>query len=295
MSGKSLIFAVQYLRSLRGGSQPILVRASDGLLYVVKFTNNLQGPNLPFNESIGSEIYRACGLPGPRWKPLLVSDSFIDSNRDCWIQTPLGRLRPESGLCFGSCFLGGQGNRLLEILPATSFRRVRNHDSFWLAWLIDICAGHADNRQAIFLEDGAGWLDPFFVDHGHLFGGPEGGLRRGFLASRYLDPRIYQRLTSEQHLAIRKNAGGLDVDQLWKGIEALPHDWKTTSALSEYAECLSRLSDSKLLQNIVDTMLCTLARDNGLERLEPQFGRKPPVAVLRPGVQATKLDCRCVA
>jgi hypothetical protein len=194
---KDFALATQYIRKLRGGSQPILVQASDGLLYVVKFTNNLQGPNVPFNESIGTELYRACGLAVPSWKPVLVTNSFLDKNPDCWMQTPAGRLRPDSGLCFGSRFLGGDGIRLLEILPGTSFERVRDRKNFWLAWLIDICAEHVDNRQAVFVEDSDGSLDPSFFDMGHLFGGPKADQAKHFRASRYLDPRIYPEVTSE--------------------------------------------------------------------------------------------------
>ena len=93
--GSSIGLVKQYIRNLRGGSQPILARASDGLLYVVKFNNNLQGANLPFNESAGTELYRGCGLAVPSWRPLLVSDAFLDRNPDCWMHTPEGRLRPE--------------------------------------------------------------------------------------------------------------------------------------------------------------------------------------------------------
>ena len=151
--GRNSVRVIRYIRNLRGGSQPILVQASDGLLYVVKFTNNLQGANLCFNEGIGTELYRACRLAVPSWRPLLVTDAFIGRNPDCWMQTPEGRLRPDPGLCFGSRFLGDSGMRLLEILPSTSFKRVRNLKNFWLAWMIDICAHHADNRQALFHED----------------------------------------------------------------------------------------------------------------------------------------------
>ena len=185
----------------------------------------------------------------------MVTDAFLDRNPDCWMQTPVGRLRPDSGPCFGSRFLGGDGIRLLEILPGTSFNLIRNHQSFWLAWLIDICACHADNRQAIFIKDDAGWLDAYFVDHGHLFGGPKGELRRKFEASRYLDPRIYQSASSQQLLSFQKIARDLDVDKLWKSAQILPDNWKTSSALKGYAECLNRLSTSQLLQNIVDTMV----------------------------------------
>jgi hypothetical protein len=288
--GKEIAYLTHYERNLRGGSQPILAQASDGLLYVVKFNNNLQGANLPFNESIGSELYRACGLSCPSWKPLLVTEAFLDQNRDCWMQTPVGRLRPSSGPCFGSRFLGGDGIRLLEILPGTSFKRVRNHQSFWLAWLIDICAWHADNRQAIFQEDANGGFEAFFVDHGHLFGGPNGELRRNFQASRYLDPRIYQTVPSQQLQSFQKIARCLDVDQLWQQIHTLPDDWKTASALDGFGQCLDRLSTSNLLRNIVDMMVEALRWANEREESKQRSERKLSVSVLCPGIQGAGLE-----
>jgi hypothetical protein len=293
--GKDFTRLTRFIRNLRGGSQPILAEASDGLLYVVKFTNNLQGPNLLFNESAGSELFRACDLAVPSWKSVFVSDSFLDNNPDCWMQTPDGRLRPDSGLCFGSRFLGGDGIRLLEILPGTSFKRVRNHESFWLAWVIDICAKHADNRQAIFVENAEGWLDAHFVDHGHLFGGLKGELRMHFQASRYLDPRIYQYVSSKQRRYFQTIAGSIDMDQLWQRIQALPNDWITAAALRSFAECLDRLSDVMLLQKILDTMADALQRAGGFERNEQQNGRKPPRKVLHLGVRATEMERRLVA
>ena len=291
-SGKNFAFVTRYIRNLHGGSQPILAQASDGLLYVVKFTNNLQGANLPFNESIGTELYHACGLAVPILKPLLVTNAFIDQNPNCWMQTPEGRLRPDPGFCFGSRFLGGDGIRLLEILPGTSFKRVRNYKSFWLAWLIDICAGHTDNRQAIFLEDGAGRLDASFVDQGHLFGGPKGERRRHFLASRYLDLRIYQSLSSQQLLNIQKIVRCLNVDQLWQRVQALPDDWKTASAITCFAECLGRLSNARLLQNTLDAMVDAQQRTSIFERNGQINEREPQKTVLYLGVQVTRVKQR---
>jgi hypothetical protein len=283
---KDSAVVTQYIRNLRGGSQAILAEASDGLSYVVKFKNNLQGANLPFNESIGYELYQACGLAGPSWKQLLVTDAFIDQNRNCWMQTPEGSLRPESGLCFGSRFLGGNGIRLFEILPGTSFKRVRNPENFWLAWLIDICACHADNRQAIFLENNAGWLEAFFVDNGHLFGGPRGELQPHFLASRYLDRRIYQSILSHHLLSFQTVAQRLNVDQLWRRIEALPDDWKMQSAIDGFAQCLCRLSTSNFLQNTLDAMVdslkCAYESENGEHPTRP----KPPEPDLCFGISA---------
>ncbi len=288
------VHITRYIRSLRGGSQPILAQASDGRFYVVKFKNNLQGPNLLFNESIGSELYRSCKLPVPVWKPLLVTDSFLDQNPDCWMQTPEGSLRPDSGMCFGSSFMGGGSARLLEILPGTSFSRVRNIRDFWLAWLVDICARHSDHRQAVFQEDATGGLSAVFVDHGHNFGGPNGEHRVHFVTSRYLDPRIYQGVSSQQLSELPRVIGTVDVVGLWKKVHALPDDWRTSSALNNFAECLDRLSNAQLLHNVLETIVdnvlktivTALRRTNDGECFNSPGRRKPPTAVLRVGIQA---------
>jgi hypothetical protein len=253
-SEQDFVFLTQYIRNLHGGSQPILAQASDGHTYVVKFANNLQGPNLLFNESAGSELYRACGLPVPQWKPLHVSDTFLAGNPSCWMQTASGTLRPDSGLCFGSRYLGESGNRLLEVLPHSRFRRIRNQDSFWLAWLVDVCAEHADNRQAIFAEDADGWLQAHFVDYGHLFAGPKADLRKKFHASRYLDSRIYGQITSANLQRIKNAVQFLNVDRLRQQIEAIPSQWKNKSALDGFERCLQRFSTPSLLQHILDSM-----------------------------------------
>jgi len=292
--GKRTVAVTRHIQKLRGGSQPILAEASDGRLYVVKFANNLQGANLLFNESMGSELYRACKLPGPAWKPLQVSDFFIEQNPNCWMETEKGSLRPEAGWCFGSQYLGEGGGRLLEILPGSSFSRVQNHNSFWLAWLIDICAGHVDNRQAVFQEDVKGQLQAYFVDHGHLFGGPKGEQRMHFQASRYLDPRIYQSVSSQHLLNFRRIARCMNVDRLWQSVQELPEQWKTASALEGFTQCLDRLASPGLLQNILDTMVDAQRQAYGWEQSKRKDGRESPT-VLRPGVQAAGLGANCAA
>jgi hypothetical protein len=291
----NFLFLTRYIRNLRGGSQPILAEASDGLLYVIKYINNLQGPNLLFNESAGSELFHANALAVPNWMPIFISDSFLDHNPDSWMQTPTGRLRPVSGLCFGSRFLGGDDIRILEILPGTSFLRVRNRESFWLAWMIDICANHADNRQAIFDEDAEGWLNAHFVDSGHLFGGPKGELHLPFLASRYLDPRIYQSISSKQQRNIRAVAGSIDMDQLWQRIHTLSDDWTTAALFESFAECLDKLSNANLLRNILDTMVDAVQRTGEFEQDRQQNGRKLPEKILYIGVQAAGGERRRIA
>jgi hypothetical protein len=255
---------------------------------VVKFANNFQGPNVLFNESAGSELYRACGLPVSAWRPLKVSEDFLDKNPDCWMQTPEGRLRPASGLCFGSRYLGENGNRLLEILPGTSFERIRNPTIFWLAWLIDVCAEHVDNRQVLFTQDGDGWLAAHFVDFGHFFGGPKADLKGNFRASRYLDSRIYAEVSSETLLELEHVVKALDADRLWEGIEAIPSEWKQQSAINGLERCLQKLSMPLYVQSLLGTLIGSLERRAETRPEDPGHERKPLHEVLRFGVQGAR-------
>src|SRR6266436_1977329 len=102
-----VVHAVQFIRKMRGGSQPALVRCNDGKFYVVKFSNNLQGPNVLANEVLGNELLKTFDLPTPQWRPVFVSNSFIKENAGVYFETPSGNSPIESGLHFGSEFLEG--------------------------------------------------------------------------------------------------------------------------------------------------------------------------------------------
>ena len=201
------------------------------------------------------------------------------------METSGGRLRPASGLCFGSRFLGENGKRLFEVLPGSVFKRVRNLVSFWQAWLIDVCAEHVDNRQAVFEEGADGWLDTYFIDHGHLFGGAGAGPNKHFRASCYLDRRIYGQTPSEALLNFQNALQAVDADKLRQRIEAIPAEWRHASALEGFERCLQRLATPSLVQHLLETIIDDLER-----RTEAQSGvagteRKPPSAVLRLGLQ----------
>jgi hypothetical protein len=249
--------ATLFIRKLRGGSQPILVEASNGLLYVLKFSNNLQGPNLLFNEVVGAELFRACGLAVAQWEPLLVSDKFLDSNPGCWTETENGLCRPSSGLCFASRFLCPRGERLLEILPGLSYQRIRNRSDFWLAWFLDVCFEHADNRQAVYREDGEGWLSAFFIDSGHLLGGAEGHVQPHILASRYLDLRIYSEISFMEAAIYMRTVESMNIDEFWAHVLEMPEDWRSDSGVASMSRGLGRLSNHEVSRAIWEMLLDT--------------------------------------
>ena len=284
----------RYIRGLRGGTQPMLAGASDGYAYVVKFTNNLQGQQVLFNEGAGSEMYRACGLSGAHWSPLFVSDGFLDRNRDCWMRTADGLRRPEPGLCFGSRFLGGDGQRLFEILPGSNFTRIPERSTLWLAWLIDICCEHADNHQAVFVEDGERQLHAQFIDHGHMFGGPHGLDRPRPHASSYLDPRVYPDLLSSELTGFLRRLSELDTDRLVRQVNDLPDDWKSDSALGCFERCIDRLSTESLLRNVLDEIEDIHRRRTRSERSRRCSELECELPFLRPRIPSKPLG-RCGA
>jgi hypothetical protein len=300
--GKGFAVIVRTLRSLRGGSQPILVQASDSHFYVVKFPQNPQGSNLVFNEVAGSELYRACGLPAPQWKPLLITDEFIDSHPDCWFQGPDGLIRPKAGLCFGSRYLGESG-RVYEVLPATWFDRISNRTDFWLAWIIDVDARHTDNRQAIFVERSNGAVRAVFVDQGSMFGGATGRENSHDVAPRYLDPRIYGKVGLNFRVNLPKIAQRVNRGLLWRTIESLPPAWKSESGLKNLRECMKSLTSAGELEATFDRLIVShLPSDTKYERIcTKSNGRNLCCSILRAGVRASVREPgplamrRCVA
>ncbi len=244
-----------YIRGLRGSSSPCVARASDGQFYVVKFAKDMLSRNLPFNESVGTEIYRSLGMNTPRWRPLIANKGFLEKVKEASSGGGNGDFASDHELCFGSTYIGCQNDRLLQILPGTCFSKVQEPEQFWLSWAVDICADHTDNRQALFLEGANGSLKTYFIDHGCMLGGADGAKYPHFLASEYLDERIYPKLDFRQASAFQMTLRELDVDLIWRKALSLPEEWITKSALSRLGICLNRLTNREVLESIVSMFL----------------------------------------
>lgn len=279
----------RFFRRMRGGSQAILANASDGLVYVVKFTNNLQGPNVLFNECVGNELYRLSGLPVAPWRLLRITKSFIDRNPGCWMETPNGKLRPDSGVCFGSQFLGGEEIEIFEIPVGEYYKRISNRNDFWLAWLLDECASHADNRQAIFRVHSDRSMDASFVDHGHMFGGPRGESHPRLGASRHLDSRVYCASCFAERVPERLSK--VDSRLIWHHALALPTEWTTPSAISRLSACLNTIKSSLAVESLFEKLRDAHVRAELLKRDGFQFGRELPSSLRRVGLEVRGVDC----
>jgi hypothetical protein len=242
--------AIRILRRLHGASRSLLVEASDGFLYVVKSSENPQGPNVLFNEAVGTELYHACGLPTARWSPIVVCDSEIQRFWDYWPESDADPIRPGAGLWFGSRFIGQLKRKSYDILPGSHFARIRNRNAFWLAWIVDCCANQTDLRQCVFLEDRSGGFHAVFIDHGCLFGGPDGSKCAKVQSGQYFDGRMYPQGWQWTTSHFRTLAGSLSCANLRRRIESIPKKWRTETANRHVGECLDRLLDVDFVESV---------------------------------------------
>ena len=250
------------------------MRATNGELYVLKLANNPLGPNALFNEPAGIELYRTFRLHVPRWEPLLLTEAFLSKKPDWRIENSNGRVCPEPGLCLGIRYLGDSEHSPIKDLPPSSFERIRNRTSFWMAWLLDICCRRTDHREALFLEIENAQFDAYFVDFESQFGKfdlevelRKRGAKRltDSFASRYPDDRIYPPLSLTDAGKLKWLLKTFDLEDLHSRVRRIPREWWAPSTAVSYMGAVSRLRDGKLIESIVNLFL-DFSRSNSKPR-----------------------------
>jgi hypothetical protein len=206
-----------------------------------------------FNEAMGTELFRASGLPVPEWRVLKAPDMFLRDAESLW--GARYAKRPTPGPAFGSRFLWMPGRRSYDYMPDELLPRVRNKKDFWLAWLLDQCGRNMDNRQAIYLERPQGDFKAVFVDHGHLFGGPKDDNKSVRMGLHYFNPRVLRGVSSREISALPNKLKVLDFDRLWARANTLPAEWKNAQALESFARCLDNLARPRFLEALVQLMI----------------------------------------
>ena len=198
----AILSANKYIRKMKGGSQSILVRANDGRHYVVKMTDNPIGPNVLANEHMGSHVAKAVGLPVAEAKGICLSDSFIDSHPGLWFELPSGVRRPTKGVHFGSLFVGQTSgpNRPTEYISPSRVSMITNREVFLGMYLLDVWANHQDNRQAIFRRSSTNAQEVCFIDHGHMFGGPEWNFNENRASALHSEMAVYSDLWQDEQV-----------------------------------------------------------------------------------------------
>jgi hypothetical protein len=144
--------AREFVRRMRGASQPWLVRCEDGENYVVKFQNNPQHARVLANEMLASRLARRVGLPAAAPAFVEVPCSLLSGNPPLTFEVGERREPIRPGLQFGSRFPGVPGQTLVvDFLPDRLLRRVRDLTTAFLGGLVfDKWTCNCDGRQVIF-------------------------------------------------------------------------------------------------------------------------------------------------
>ena len=169
-----LVHAREFVRRMRGASQPWLVRCEDDVSYVVKFQNNPQHARVLANEMLASRLARLVGLPAAAPAFVEVSGALIGSNPHLAFEVGDRREPILPGLQFGSRFPGIPSQTLVvDFLPDRLLRRVRDLTSVFLgAFVFDKWTCNCDGRQVIFhrpADDEGSTYSVAMIDQGFCF------------------------------------------------------------------------------------------------------------------------------
>jgi hypothetical protein len=244
-----ILSANKYIRKMRGGSQSVLIRANDGRHYVVKLNDNPAGSNLLANEHMGTVVAKAVGIPVAESKGILLSESFIDSHSHLWFELPSGFRRPQKGVHFGSLMIGQTSGpeRPTEYISSSRIDTISNREAFLGMYLLDVWANTRDNRQAIFRRSSSITHEACFIDHGHMFGGPEWSFQDDLGSPLHLELAVYTDLWQDDQVALWISRFQSVIPEVLK---TFPHAMQPQWHKGDLGELLERLTER--LANLPD-------------------------------------------
>ena len=233
----NVLRAKAVIRKINNGSNTVLVRASDGLLYVIKMMDGLKGPNVLANEALGNELAKYLGLAVPDWRPIELSEAFIEkylllhwTGSESWLD------RPGPGLYFGSLAVGQDDlESVLDELPENWLNRIGNRKDFVGMLLLDLWANQIGTRSAILVNSSdQSKVTAVFIDNSRMFGGFWGieEQRRGI--ALYHDRRVYAYLDFNRifNWWLQK-AIAMDEKMLLQVARAVPRQWHDSGYLQD--------------------------------------------------------------
>ncbi|MGC2421773.1 MAG: HipA family kinase [Candidatus Acidiferrales bacterium] len=257
------VCALEYICRMHGGSQPKLMRCSDGKYYVVKFQNNPEGVKTLANELLATLMAERLDLPVPEPAIVEVHPDLVRYTGELVIEQRHGSVRCRPGLCFGSLYGNGESSPAnpsdaCNALPESQLAKVHNLSDFLGMLVFDEWIGNTDTRQTIFIRNHS-LRHPYrvlMIDEGLCFNGTEWNFpdapRRG----------LYP------HRAVYANVWGMEAFGLWlmrldrymnrdvldRAAEEIPPEWYPGDADS-LARLLARLDERR--KKIRDLLLST--------------------------------------
>lgn len=221
--------AVEFIRLMRGASQPYLLRCEDGENYVVKFQNNPQDVRILANEMLASRLALLIGLPVPTPAVVEVSSELVACQPLPEGRSPPSRCAP--GLQFGSRFPGAPGQTLVvDFLPDRLLREVKDLNAvFPGGFLFDKWTCNCDGRQVIFYRPADQKGSEYFtllIDHGFCFNDGEWNFPDSPIRSIYPRRLVYESvrgLNSFQPFLSRIE--NLEAAELKACVKDIPREW----------------------------------------------------------------------
>jgi hypothetical protein len=173
--------ALEFIRRMRGESQPCLLRCSDELHYVVKFKNNPQGKRILANELLGALLARQLSLPIAEPAVVIVPRAIVQFSTEMVVKIGLRRTQMESGCCFGSRYPISSEKTpwglpkletVFDFLPREQLLGLNNAADIAGMLVFDKWTCNTDGRQAIFvLDKESGAYRAIMIDDGLCFNG----------------------------------------------------------------------------------------------------------------------------
>lgn len=249
----AVITAVEHIRPMRGGSQPHLMRCSDGHYYVVKFANNPQGSRVLVNEFIAGKLAKLLELPCPDASLVEVGEALIHLTPELAIELPHMNIPVESGLTFGSQYPSYRsGNRrmianLIDFSPGGVTEQVENLSDFLGILMFDRWTCNTDHRQVLFLPQSTTTGRRYrilMIDNGFCFNGAHWNFPNCALIGLYEDRTVYRHILGMKSFETWLGQLELKVtcEELMNIAEGIPAEWlpEGTAALTGLLECLFR-------------------------------------------------------
>lgn len=240
------IRATQCFRRMFGESQPILMRAADSNLYVVKFPNNPQGVRILANEMLGAALATLLGVPISPVAVIEVSEDMIFLSESMFIKLGKNIAPCQPGLCFGSQY---RLDRRLWPPDLITPESVENPEDFLGMLVFDKWTSNTDNRQVALNPNGEySAYRAVMIDQGFCFSGNEWTFHNGALRGIAHFPRIYDRVTDLEDFEpwLRRLEQEINLEMLCRAAETVPPEWYLYNEAA-FNELISQLNRRRMM------------------------------------------------
>ena len=221
--------AVEHICRMRGGSQPHLMRCSDGNYYVVKLQGNPQGTRTLVNEFLGTRLAGRLGLPIAINHVVVVPEELIRYSEGMVFELPRGSTPCKGGLCFGSRLpVDPRQGQTTDLLSASLFSDLENIPDFCGMLVFDKWTCNTDGRQAVFFRKGKNLFhSAIMIDQGFCFNAGEWNFPDAPRRSLYFRPAVYEQVRGIESFEpwLTKLESEIGVQVLLDIAKTIPPEW----------------------------------------------------------------------